>query len=339
MALGSTTPTTDYTWGEAFRDYLVSLEAHNRAEKTVAFYRVQLRQLLRWTDTESIPFEQFGKRHMDRFLAERRKTVSRSTLRHDAVAAVAFFKWCSRNDYLLRNPLAEYEVKAAPRPAKYVPTDEEVRGLLRALDNYWNPEENPGMKNIPRARRAVHRERNRAIVLMLLDTAARIGEVGHLKLTDYRAKEREITIRESKGKEPRTLPLSPKTVEAVTDWLRVRERMMANALPDDDEQWLFLSEYGTMLDLARFGKSIKGVLRWAGINDKITLHDLRHYSLTRLAKANRVVAQQIAGHKDPRTTDIYIHLDADYTRQVHAEVGTVDAVLENRRLARRKRLT
>jgi site-specific recombinase XerD len=133
MALGSTLHNTDLTWGEAFQDYLESLIVRNRATKTVAFYRVQLRQLMLWVEEENVPFDQFGKRHMNRYLAKRRETVSRSTLRHDGVAAVAFFKWCARNDYLLQNPLAEYEVKAAPRPPKYVPTDDEVRGLLKGL--------------------------------------------------------------------------------------------------------------------------------------------------------------------------------------------------------------
>ena len=335
MALGY----THSTWYEAFKDFLTSLEAHNRAEKTVRFYNVQLGQLVRWAATEEIPLEQFGKRHLDRYLAERRQKVGRTTLRHDAVCAVAFFKWCARNEFLDRSPLSDYEVKAAPQVAKYVPTEDEVRGLLKSLELYWNPVNNPGMINIPRTRRAVHRERNRAIILMLLDTAARIGEVANLTLEDYRAKEMQITIREAKGKQPRIIPLSPGTVEAVANWMRVRDRMMQNTAAEDDPQWLFISEYGTQLDTGRFGKAVKSVLRWAKMNETITLHSLRHYSLTRLAKFNRVVAQQIAGHKDPRTTDIYIHLDADYTRQVHAEVGVVDTILENRRVARRRRLT
>ncbi|MGC4044715.1 MAG: tyrosine-type recombinase/integrase [Armatimonas sp.] len=335
MALGYTTS----TWYEAFEDFLISLEARNRATRTVSFYRTQLRQLIQWAVGQKIPLEEFGKRHLDRYLAERRQTVSRTTLRHDAVCMVAFAKWCSKNDYLDRNPLAEYEVKAAPRTAKYVPTEEEVRTLLKSLDLYWNPENHPGMKNIPVTRRSVHRHRNRAIILMLLDTTARIGEVANLKIDDYRSTEMQISIREAKGKRPRVIPVSPGTVEAVASWLKIRDRMMQNVTPEEDGGWLFLSEYGTQLDTRCFSKAFKAILRWAGLSDKITLHSLRHYSLTRLAKFNRVVAQQIAGHRNPLTTDIYIHLDADYTRQVHAQVGVVDTILENRRIARRKRLT
>ena len=73
MALGY----THSTWYEAFKDFLTSLEAHNRAEKTVRFYNVQLGQLVRWAATEEISLEQFGKRHLDRYLAERRQKVRR----------------------------------------------------------------------------------------------------------------------------------------------------------------------------------------------------------------------------------------------------------------------
>lgn len=326
------------TWGQALRSFLISMEGTNLSDKTITFYRGELTQLIRWAEAEGISFDEFNKPELDWYLSERRKTVSRGTLRHDAVSAKAFFGWCTDSGIIDESPFAAYHVKAAPRPFKYVPTEEEVRGILKALDRYWDPEHNPGMKNLAWSRRALHRERNRAIILMLLDTATRIGEVGNLKLDDYRAKEMQITIRESKGKEPRALPISPGTVEAVGNWLKVRERMMKRVPTEEDEGWLFLSEYGSAVDLCRFGKSIKAVLRWAGINDKITLHCLRHYSLNRLAKVNRTVAQQIAGHKDPRTTEVYIHLDADYMRQVHAQVGIVDTVLENRRLARKKRL-
>jgi Site-specific recombinase XerD len=327
--------TYEPTWEEALKDYLTHARA-SRAHKTCLFYRCQLSQLVRWAGREEVPFEKFGKRHLDRYLAERRETVGRSTLRHDAVAAKAFFKWCAKNDLLLRSPLAEYEIHAAPKPAKYVPTDEELQRLLKALGEYWDPQKNPGMKHIPHARRLVHRERNRAILLLLIDTACRIGEALHLEEGDFRAGALQVLIRESKGKEPRALPLSPATAAAVNDWLRVRARMMRGA--EEDPGFLFLSEYGTRMDESRFGKAMKAVASWAGLPGEITLHSVRHYSLTKLAKHNLLMAQAIAGHKDPRTTNIYAHADADFLRQVHGEVGAVDTVLSNRRAARKKRL-
>ena len=337
--LNALSSVSDSDWGEALREFLLHQTA-TRADKTVRFYRVQLRQLVRWADANAVPFDKFGKRHLDRYLALRSETVSRATLRHDAVAAKSFFRWCARNDLLDRSPLAEYEIHNAPRPAKYMPSEDDMQTLLKAVGEYWNLEKNPGMKHLPHARRLLHRDRNYALLLLLLDSACRIGEVLNLKVDDYRPKERQITIRESKGKEPRTLPLSASVVEAITVWLRMRDKMMANAVaPEADEGWLFLSEYGGRMDESRFLKALKGILRWANLPDEITLHSLRRYSLNRLAKTNLLAAQSIAGHKDTKTTLLYTKIDPDFIRDVHREVSVVDAVLSNRRnSAKRKRL-
>jgi len=137
---------TPYTWNEAISEFLTWQEGH-RAEKTVRFYRVQLRQLTKWADENRVGFKQFGKRDKDRYLAERIKTVGCNTLSHDGVAAKTFFKWCARYDLIERSPLAEYEVRRLPRPPKYMPTEEDLSTLLKALIRYWDPDESrPGRR-------------------------------------------------------------------------------------------------------------------------------------------------------------------------------------------------
>ena len=107
----------------------------------------------------------------------------------------------------------------------------------------------------------------------------------------------------------------------------------------EDEGWLFLSEFGGRLDEGRFLKALKKFVGWAGISDRVTLHSLRRYSLNRLAKVNLLATQQIAGHKETRTTLLYTQLDPDFVRGVHDSVGVVRGVLENKREAKaRKRL-
>ena len=159
-----TSSTPNITWSESVREFLLHLQA-GKAVKTVRFYDVQLRQLTRWADENSAPFDKFGKRHLDRYLAQRSKTVSRTTLRHDAVAAKAFFKWCARNDLLTRSLLADYEVRKAPKPARYMPTHDEIQQLLAALDEFWTPAKNPGIHFMPPNKRLFHRERNRCIIV------------------------------------------------------------------------------------------------------------------------------------------------------------------------------
>lgn len=329
---------TDITWTEAQREFLLHVEA-TRAQKTHRFYVTQLRQLVDWADTNQVTFLGFGKRHLDRFLVERGKSgKAPTTLHHDAICAKAFYRWCAKNDLIERSPLAEYEIRNAPAPARYMPSSEEMEGLLGVMHDYWNPTKNDKVRYLPVQKRIFHRDRNYAIVLALLDSACRIGEIIHLKVDDYNPKARQIVIRQSKGREPRTLPISAELVEAIGVWLHLRAKHMANVPPAQDEGWLFLSEYGTRLEESRFLKAVKSYLRWAGMSDNITLHSLRRFSLNRLAKTNLLAAQQMAGHKETKTTLLYTKLDADFIRDVHDTVGVVKSIVHSKREARRRKI-
>ncbi len=325
-----------FTWEEALHEFRLHLQA-TRAKKTQLYYQVQIGGLSRWAIDQQIPFDTFGKRHMDRFLVSRAEEGKAPlTLHHAAVCAKAFFHWCQKNDIVERSLLDDYQVRHAPRPAQYMPTDAEMQTLLKSVHDYWNPTKNPSARFYPVPKRVFHRDRNYAILLGLLDSASRIGEMLSLKVDDYRAKERQIVIRESKGREPRTLPVSPEWVEALNIWLRQRSKIMAG---QEDEGWLFVSEFGGRLDESRFLKALKRITGWAKISGRITLHSLRRYSLNRLAKVNLLATQQIAGHKDTRTTLLYTQLDPDFIRGVHNSVGVVRDILGNKRVAKqRKRL-
>jgi len=99
------------------------------------------------------------------------------------------------------------------------------------------------------------------------------------------------------------------------------------------------SGFGGRLDESCFLKALKKVVTSTRISDRITLHSLRRYSLNRLAKVNLLATQQIAGHKETRTTLLYTQLDADFVRDVHDSVGVVRDILGNKRTAvQRKRL-
>ncbi len=330
--------TSQTTWEEALRSFLIHLKAV-RAPKTVYYYETQLSMLWQWVQQHPISLEKFGKRHLDEYLVYRSETgKSQTTLHHDALCAKVFLKWCQRNDVIDRSLLTDYEIRSAPKTHKYMPTEEDMRTLLTAIFDYWNPVKNSDAKFHTLARRNFHRDRNYAVVLMLLDTACRIGEVLSLKLDDYQAGQRQITVTESKGREPRSIPLSEECVEAVGEWMKVRKRLLANVPAEEDEKWLFLSEYGGKVEEGRFLKTLKKFTRYAGLSDNITLHSLRRYSINKLAKTNLLAAQAIAGHKDTKTTLIYTKIDPDFVRDVHAEVGVIGGIVERKETVKKKRL-
>jgi site-specific recombinase XerD len=327
------------TWDDAIREFVLHLTA-TRAKKTVRYYEVQLLQLAKWATENDVPFTGFGKRHLDRYIVFRQQEgKSRMTLRHDGVCAKFFFAWCVKNDLIDRSPLAEYEVHNAPRPVKHMPTDDEMVRLLQAVREYWEPATNPGVKFMPAPVRLFHRDRNTAIVMGLLDSAARIGEMLSLKVDDYRGKERQIVIRESKGKEPRTLPVSPEWAEAMDVWVRLRGRIMLQVPKAEDEGWLFISDTGGRLDEISLLHTLQRVTKWAGISDEITFHSLRRFSLNKLAKNNLLMAQSIAGHKETKTTLLYTRLDPDFVREQHRDTGVLRGIVGSKRASiKRKKL-
>jgi site-specific recombinase XerD len=325
-----------FSWEDALREFLLDKEAHFAA-KTHTYYRVQLTQLSRWAQAQGVALDAFTKRHLDRYLIERHKEGKKPlTLHHDAICAKAFFSWCARNKVIKKSLLAEYKVRRAPKPPRYMPTDEDVSALMRAVRAYWDVSTNPAARFQDVAKRSFHRDRNYAILLGLVDTACRIGEMLSFKVDDVRLAERQVTVRESKGREPRTLPISEEWAEALRTWLKVRARVMARA--DEDEGWLFVTEFGEQMDPLAFLRCLERMRSFAGLPRAITLHSLRRYSLNKLAKHNLLAAQRIAGHKDTKTTIGYTELDADHLRQAHDEVGVVKAILGTRAQSRKKRL-
>jgi site-specific recombinase XerD len=131
--------------------------------------------------------------------------------------------------------------------------------------------------------------------------------------------------------------VSPEWEEALSVWLRLREKVMKGA--QNDEGWLFISETGAQMDDHRLRKTLHSYLMWAGL-PHLSFHGLRRFSLNRLAKNNLLAAQAIAGHKETKTTLLYTKLDPDFLREVHANVGVARSVVEDAKplVVRRKRL-
>ncbi|MDX1931883.1 MAG: tyrosine-type recombinase/integrase, partial [Capsulimonadales bacterium] len=256
----------DYGWVDAVNEFRKHNEA-TKAPKTVRFYDCQLRQVIDWAENQRIPFSEFSKRDMDKYIAHRRAKVdrrgnglSRTTLRHDGIAIKAFFKFCRRRGIVERDRFVDYEVHKAPKPPRYMPSDEDIFRLIVGIRDYWNPDKNKDIKNFDPKSRAFHRDRNIAILLGLLDTAARIGEMVALKIDDYRSREKLIVIRQAKGKVPRTVPISDHWIAAMEDWLRIRQKLFSGLTPEErkalDEGWLFVTETGGKVDPASFSKTI-----------------------------------------------------------------------------------
>ena len=353
---------TDYTpppWDEALYSFIQHLKGTSRADKTVQYYRTQLRTLTNWAEDNRIPIDKFGKGKLDDYIVWRKehgsistgKPLSAKTIFDDRLCARKFMEYCSRYDLVPRNLLHDAPNQKPPKPFRYMPSEDEIARLLVALEDYWDPGKNRPVQAFAADRRGFHRVRNVAATMLLLDSACRVGEAMALKLGDMRHAEVtvkgkprtiwQLTIRESgssattKGHEARYVPLSDVTAVAVDEWLKVRKRVMKNAPRDADEGWLFIAETGAKNDEMRYTKMLQRVAAWAEL-PKTNAHQLRRFSLNKLSKVDLLAAQRIAGHKDTKTTIGYTELDAGHVADVHERAGVMSGIIAAKKVPRKR---
>lgn len=318
------------SWQDAVKDFLrQSLSANER--KTQTYYRLNLERLARWAEGEGIALTDFRVRHLREYIAVRSERgqgrgdegrVSERTLRHDAICIRVFLRHCASEGYIPRDPLTDYAIPKAPKPFVKCPSDEEVSALLKAVPVKWSPAANPGACRMPAKARTFLARRDYAILAGLVETAARIGEMLSLRLDDYDRERMQITFRQTKTDKPRTVPISSDWQEAVDTYLRIR--------PKCDSPLLFISRTGLSLGVTAYGTQFRHYADFAGLAGW-SLHGLRHYALSQIARVDVLAAQQIAGHTSLVVTQGYLHTGADQVRAAHAQAAPLSRLLVNRR--------
>lgn len=316
------TPFSSAAWNEAIDDWLSDLTTRVSARTTLN-YKNQIRLLRRWVEAEEISLFDFRARSLSRFLALRVTTgVKDVTRRTDAICCRAFFKWAAKNVTGLTYPFSDYQIPKASKPFVVCPSEADVRQLLLSVQSRWKPGVNPDSRFIFEQGRVFYCRRNYAIIAGLIETGCRPCELLALRLDDYKPKEMQISFRETKGREPRTLPVSAAWTQAVDSYLKKR--------PKCESKILFVNAYGEPLNTHVFSRQFRGYVEYAGVTP-FTLYGLRRYALTRMAETNLLAASMIAGHKDPKTTRSYLFASPEFVREMHAEAGPLTRILVNTR--------
>ena len=146
--------------------------------------------------------------------------------------------------------------------------------------------EHSGAKNWHESKRTFHLKREYAVLVLLIDSARRIGEVLHLTQDIVQGK--QVTVTNTKSQKTRYIPLSKETLMALTAWKVQRTALLKDVPRDEREEWLFLSETGGRMDEHVFLQALKSVVAYAGLNPKITLHSVRRYSLNKAGEVREL---------------------------------------------------
>lgn len=159
--------------------------------------------------------------------------------------------------------------------------------------------------------------RDRALLEVLYATGCRASELVNLKLPDIRWNDRFCQCT-GKGDKQRLVPLGDAAISALKDYL---EKDRPQQIPEGSKAlpWVFLSYRGKQLRRERVWELIKKYADLAGIRRDISPHTLRHSFATHLLSggADLRQVQEMLGHANIRTTQIYTHVDAERLKQIH----------------------
>lgn len=150
--------------------------------------------------------------------------------------------------------------------------------------------------------------RNRAILETFYATGARVSEVCGIKITDLSLTSQTLRLR-GKGAKERMVPLAWVACQVLTKYLN-RTRTVLHRGRERDESCLFLSRTGRPLDRENVYRIVKRAAHKAGIRKNVYPHLLRHSFATHLLAggANLRLVQELLGHADVSTTEIYTHV-------------------------------
>lgn len=155
--------------------------------------------------------------------------------------------------------------------------------------------------------------RNRAIIEILYGSGLRVSELVDLKLSDMYRQEQYMLIH-GKGSKERLVPISPEADKWFDYWMEDRSHL---PIQPKQEDYAFLNRRGHQLTRMMIFTIIRRLAAAAGISKTISPHTLRHSFATHLLQngADLRVIQQLLGHENITTTELYTHLDIEDLRQ------------------------
>ncbi len=293
-------------------DFLEHLEVErNLSPLTIRNYKHYLEQFVEWFEDRGYKditeLDSDGVRayriHLARYENDQGQTLSKTTQSYYIIALRAFLKWMVKRDVPVLHPEKIDLPKQESESMKFLQV-EQVERLLSQPD----VEEQTGL-------------RDKAILETLFSTGLRVSELTSLNREQIDLKRQEFSV-VGKGRKRRVVFLSDRAATWLKRWLDSREDSwkpvfirFSGATPDS------LDDPG--LDMRLTARSVQRAVdkysRQANLPVKITPHGIRHSFATNLLQngANLRDVQEMLGHKNLATTQIYTHVTHRQLRQVH----------------------
>lgn len=266
------------------------------ANNTIQAYTNDLLKFLTFLQKKKISEpSQIKREHVVAFSIERsEKKENFSTIARAIVSIKGFLRFLYEENLLPDNPAELLENQRLWSHLPNILTPDEVQNMIDAVE-----EKSP------------HAFRDRAIIELLYASGLRVSELSTLNISNVNIPGEFLRCRGKGGKE-RVVPVGRKALEALKKYIE-EERSEIN------ESALFLSKLKKPLSRQSVWKLIKHYALKAGITKDVYPHTLRHSFATHLLTygADLRIVQELLGHADISTTQIYTHIDRSRLKEVH----------------------
>ena len=264
---------------------------------TVEAYEMDLDKLYAYAQEHGLDVVHMGYEALEEFIFRQFKELKSEATQARVLAGIhSWFRFLLYKDYIEQDPS---ELLEDPKKSKHLPTVlslDEVNRMMAAIDLSSN-----------------EGHRNRAMMEMLYGSGLRVSELVGLQLSKIYLNEHYMLI-EGKGSKQRLVPLSPVAEEWFGYWMQDRSTW---SVKPEARDIAFVNRYGRPLTRAMVFTIVRRLCAEAGITKTVSPHTLRHSFATHLLQngADLRVIQQLLGHEDLATTEIYTHLDVQDLRK------------------------
>jgi len=288
-------------WINAIKDFQLYLKIERGlSQNTINSYTRDLEKLLLFLEQNEISISPISidKNIIHNFIYEAAKKVTPSTQARIISGLRSFFDYLIFEEYRETNPTDLLETPKIGRKLPDTLSEEEINDLIVAIDLSHS-----------------QGERNRTIIETMYSCGLRVSELINLRISDLFFNEGFIKI-SGKGNKERFVPIHYTTQKYITIYIN-EIRCHLDAVKGF-EDILFLNRRGKSLTRQMIFTILKTLAVKINLNKKISPHTLRHSFATHLLKngADLRAIQQMLGHESITTTEIYVHLDKSYLKDV-----------------------
>ncbi|MGC8764516.1 MAG: tyrosine recombinase XerC [Brevinematia bacterium] len=258
------------------------------SKHTIKSYNIDISEFLNFLEKEKVKdIKAVSYQNIYSFITDLgKKGIAPSSLERKTAALKTFFKFLKKQGLIEKNPA---ELISSPKKEKKLPSFMEKTEVFELINLI--PESD------------AFSVRNKTMIMLLYATGIRVSELVGLNLADLDLKEKTIHV-SGKGKKQRIVPLGEKTKRMLLKYLGYRREFQSK------NEALFVTKSGKRIQDRAIRYILNGYIEKLAIQKKVSPHTLRHTFATHLLDngANIRVIQEMLGHSNLSTTQIYTHL-------------------------------